>query len=306
MTRAGSVRLAAIEAGGTKFALVVGDDRGRIVDRHAVPTRDPVATLSEVASWFEARGTFAAVGIASFGPAEIDPASPRWGHILNTPKPGWAGCDIAGFFADRFGVPIGFDTDVNGAALGEYRLGAGFGKASLAYVTVGTGIGGGLVVGGKPLHGAGHPEMGHLFPRRSRQDHAYPGNCPIHGDCLEGLASGPAILARWHRSLSELPETHEAHALVADYLAQLCHTVFAITAAETIVLGGGVMKAPWLVQRVQERARLLDNGYWPGAARLSISSPVLRDDSGVIGALFLATHALNQGGEEAELTKLPK
>ena len=296
MSSTGTVRLAAIEAGGTKFALAVGDDRGRIVDRHSVPTRDTVATLSEVAAWFEARGPFAAIGIASFGPAGIDPASERWGHILNTPKPGWAGCDIAGFFADRFGVPIAFDTDVNGAALGEYRLGAGRGKVSLAYVTVGTGIGGGLVVAGEPLHGAGHPEMGHLFPRRSHQDHAYPGNCPIHGDCLEGLASGPAILARWRRSLSELPETHEAHALVADYLAQLCHTVLAITAAETIVLGGGVMKAPGLVQRVQERARLLDNGYWPGAARLSVTSPVLGDDAGVVGALFLAAQAQEQDG----------
>lgn len=124
MTSAGTVRLAAIEAGGTKFAIALGDARGRIVDRHTVPTRDPAATLSEVSSWFEARGTLAAIGIATFGPVDIDPASVRWGQILDTPKPGWAYCDIAGFFADRFGVPVGVDTDVNGAALGEYRLGA--------------------------------------------------------------------------------------------------------------------------------------------------------------------------------------
>lgn len=280
--------LGAVEAGGTKFVLAVGRSPSEIIARHEIPTLTPEQTLADAAQWFAGQGPLAALGIASFGPVELDRASPRWGHITNTPKPGWAQCDIAGQLARALNVPVGFDTDVNGAALAEARFGAGLGASSLAYVTIGTGIGGGLVVHGQPVHGAAHPEMGHLFPRRPSGDAEFGGVCPHHGDCLEGLASGPAIMARWGASLSELPPDHEAHGMVADYLAQLCHAIFAMTASEVIVLGGGVAKAPGLVERVGERAAQLGAGYLPGGARHRIVRPGLDDNSGLTGALLLA------------------
>ena len=230
MSSAGKPLLGGIEAGGTKFVFAVGHTPIEIVARHEIPTRDPETTLAQASEWFEGQGSISAIGIASFGPVDLDRSSPRWGHITNTPKPGWENCDLAGYFAERFGVPIGFDTDVNGAALAEYQNGAGTGASSLAYITVGTGIGGGLVLDGKAVHGAAHPEMGHIFPRRHVDDREFEGICPHHGDCLEGLASGPAIKARWGASLSELPADHIAHEIIADYLAQLAHSLIAMTA----------------------------------------------------------------------------
>ena len=213
-----------IEAGGTKFVLAVGHSPTEILARHALPTRAPEATLRQTEAWFREQGPLAALGIASFGPAVVDRADGSWGHIATTPKPGWSGCDLAGHFARAFDVPVGFDTDVNGAALAESAFGAGRELASLAYVTVGTGIGGGLVVDGRALHGAAHPEMGHLFPRRHPADGEFEGICPAHGDCLEGLACGPAILQRWGASLSDLPDDHEAHA-GSKVIAGICHTI---------------------------------------------------------------------------------
>lgn len=286
--------LGAVEAGGTKFVLAVGTASGNVLASHRLPTTTPAETLAAAANWFGAQPPLAAIGIGSFGPAVLDPASPRYGHITDTPKPGWSDCDIAGHFARRFGVPIGFDTDVNGAALGEYLHGAGKAGQSLAYVTVGTGIGGGLVIGGEPVHGAAHPEMGHLFPRRPAGDTSFAGICPFHGDCLEGLASGPAIKARWGASLDQLPAGHEAHAIVADYLAQLCHTLFALTAVETIVLGGGVSQAPGLVERVRRRSAELSAGYLPGGKRHAVVAPGLGQNAGIVGALVLAARAIAQ------------
>ena len=278
----------AIEAGGTKFVLATGQADGTIVARESIPTTDPETTMAQVLDWFARQPAIAALGIASFGPVELDPKSPKWGHITDTPKAGWSDCDLAGFFGSRLGVPVGFDTDVNGAALGEYRLGAGRGTSGMVYVTVGTGIGGGLIVNGNLVHGAGHPEMGHFFPRRGADDRDFEGNCPFHGDCLEGLANGPAIMARWGKTLSELPEDHEAHDLVAGYLAQLCHTLFACCAIERVILGGGVMKTPGLLTRVQKEAVTIGADYLPGRETQSIVSPELGDNAGIIGALLLA------------------
>ncbi|KLI64365.1 ROK family protein [Aurantiacibacter marinus] len=285
--------LAAIEAGGTKFVLAVGHASGAIAARHEIPTRTPEETLAEAASWIQSQGPVAAIGIAAFGPAQLDRNAADWGHILGTPKPGWTHCDIAGYFANRFEIPVGFDTDVNGAALGEYRLGAGRMTGGMAYITVGTGIGGGIIVNGEIVHGVSHPEMGHFYPRREASDRAFAGVCPYHGDCLEGLASGPAILARWGRNLSDLPDDHEAHGLVAGYLAQLCHTLFAFCAVECIVMGGGVMKTPGLLERVHASAQSLDNRYLPGGARHQIVSPKLGNDAGIVGALRLANASRN-------------
>ena len=291
MTETGQKLLGAIEAGGTKFVLAVGLSPSEITARHTIPTRDPATTLAQAAEWFEGQGNLGALGIASFGPVELDRTSPDWGHITNTPKPGWANCDIAGYFSERLGVPIGFDTDVNAAALAEYKYRPCKNATSLAYVTVGTGIGGGLVIDGQPVHGAAHPVMGHIFPQRHPADQRFSGICPHHGDCLEGLASGPAIKARWGESLSQLPSDHEAHEIVAAYLAQLCHTLIAISAVELVVLGGGVMKTNRLLELINARVSELGASYFPGQSKHRIVAPSLGDDAGIIGALTLARTA---------------
>lgn len=280
--------LGGIEAGGTKFVLVVGSSPDTIVASCTLPTRDPVGTLAEAAEWFAAKGVLDALGIASFGPLQLDQASPRYGFITNTPKPGWADCDIVGFFAERLGIPIGFDTDVSAAALAEYAVAENEGCRSLAYLTVGTGIGGGLVLDGQPLHGTAHPEMGHILPRRHPADFEFPGICPHHGDCLEGLAAGPAIKARWGASLSELPPDHEAHAVIADYVAQACHMLFAALAVERVVIGGGVGKTPGLVERIAARTREIGAGYLPGTPRHRVVPAWWGDRAGSVGALMLA------------------
>lgn len=283
--------LGAIEAGGTKFVLAIGPAPDAITARQTIPTRDPATTLAEAAAWFAAQGRVTALGIGSFGPVELNRGSGHWGFITNTPKAGWADCDIAGFFAGSLGVPVGFDTDVNAAALAEYRAAQGEGCRSLAYLTIGTGIGGGLVLDGQPVHGIAHPEMGHIYPRRSAEDRDFPGICPHHGDCLEGLASGPAIHARWGASLSQLAPDHPAHAIIADYVAQACHTLFASLAVERVVIGGGVAKTAGLVERIAARTAELGAGYLPGAARHRVQSPHHGDDAGITGALMLAEAA---------------
>jgi len=283
--------LGAIEAGGTKFVLAVGPSPDRITARHTIPTRDPATTLAEAAEWLAGQGGITGLGIGSFGPVELDRTSPRWGFITTTPKPGWADCDIAGYFGGVLGVPVGFDTDVNAAALAEHAASGSVG-GSLAYLTVGTGIGGGLVLDGQPVHGIAHPEVGHIYPRRHPDDRDFPGTCPSHGDCLEGLASGPAIMARWGTSLSHLPTDHPGHAIIADYIAQACHMLFASVAVEEVVVGGGVANTPGLVERVAQRARELDAGYLPGTARHRVIRPRLGSDAGITGAMMLAQRAL--------------
>lgn len=283
--------LGAIEAGGTKFVLAIGPSPECIAQRHVLPTSDPVETLVAAALWFEQFGAIAALGIGSFGPIDLDPASQGWGRITDTPKPGWANCDIAGFFRHRLSTPVGLDTDVNAAALAEYRSFEQNGCRSLAYLTVGTGIGGGVVLDGKIIHGIAHPEMGHVLPRRHTLDPDFPGICAHHGDCLEGLASGPAIMARWGESLSNLPPGHEAHTIIADYLAQMCHTLFATTAVERVIIGGGVSKTKGLVERVATDAERIAAGYLPGGFRHRVSRPSHGDDAGIIGALMLAQAA---------------
>jgi fructokinase len=281
--------LGGIEAGGTKFVLAVGTAPDRILARHSIATRDPAATLAEAAEWFAGRG-LRALGIGSFGPVELDRTSPKWGFITATPKPGWADCDIAGQLGQSLGVPVGFDTDVNAAALAEHAAG-GRSDGNLAYLTIGTGIGGGLVLDGRPVHGIAHPEMGHIYPRRHPEDADFAGICPAHGDCLEGLACGPAIIARWGKSLSELPADHPGHAIIADYIAQACHTLFASAAVEEVVIGGGVAQTPGLVEKVAARACALDAGYLPGGTRHAIIRPRLGTDSGITGAMMLAAAA---------------
>lgn len=280
-----------IEAGGTKCVLGVATGPEAVLRTARVPTTSPDQTIGAALDFFRAAaadfGAFAAFGIASFGPVELDLRSPGWGRIGDTPKPGWSGADMAGPFERAFGCPVGFDTDVNGAILAEHLWGAAQGADVAVYVTVGTGIGGGAIVAGRPVHGLRHPEMGHMLPRRHPDDLDFAGICPFHGDCLEGLASGPAILARWGMSLSELPPGHPGPAIIADYLAQLVVAQQAILSPRRIVFGGGVLATPGLLDRVRARARALGSGYFGDDSGL-IVAPGLGERAGLLGALALA------------------
>lgn len=285
-----------IEAGGTKFVLGVIADKDSILSTQVIPTRAPEDTLHAALAYFtEAAGrlgAFTAFGIASFGPLALDRSSPNWGHVTATPKPGWNNADLAGPFAVAFHCPIGFDTDVNGAALAEHLWGAAAGADVAIYVTVGTGIGGGAVIEGRPVHGLQHPEMGHMLPRRHPADRAFAGSCPFHGDCLEGLASGTAIRARWGCSLSDLPADHAGHEIVAHYLAQLVIAQQAMLSPRRIILGGGVMATMGLIERVRAETIRLSGGYFAlePIDRL-IQPPALGDQAGLLGALALAQAA---------------
>lgn len=281
----------AIEAGGTKFVIAVGHSPQEIVARHVIPTTQPEETFAAVRAWFDAHGPLSAIGIASFGPVELDRSAPNWGYITDTTKVGWRDSNFAQMLSDHYGIPVGFDTDVNGAGLGESLYGAGQGIGAIVYLTVGTGIGGGLIINGVPVSGAGHPEMGHAYPRRDSGDQDFAGHCIYHGDCMEGLASGPAIFARWGATLSDLPQSHVAHELVASYIAQLCYGLFALTSVERIILGGGVMQTPGLLERVQERTKAIGGNYLPGRDRQDIVRPGLGDNAGITGALILAERA---------------
>lgn len=294
----GAPLFAGVEAGGTKFLCGIGSAAGGSLDTLTIATRDPDATLAEIGAFFARHGRVAALGIGSFGPLDLAPDSKSYGHILRTPKPGWEGTDLLGRLRDMLGVPAAIDTDVNAAAVAEAR--AADGARDLAYITVGTGIGVGLVVAGRPVHGIGHPEAGHIMPRRHRAHQGFAGICPFHGDCLEGLASGPAIIAAWGAPLSGLAQDHVAWEIVADYLAQLCATLFLATAPDRIVLGGGVMAHHRLMAPIRERTRVLLGGYVRGLTEATelerrITTPRCAEPSGLIGAYMLAEQALASG-----------
>lgn len=281
-------KIALVEAGGTKFIVGVGDTSRQIHARTRIATTRPEDTIPAAVEWLRARGDdYVAVGIASFGPLDLDRASPTWGHITRTAKPHWSGADIAGPFARAFGCAVAIDTDVNGAALAEWRWGAGQGAATVLYLTVGTGIGGGAVVGGRLVHGLSHPEMGHIRMPRHPADADFPGHCPFHGDCLEGLAAGPSIIARWGVSLSDLSADHPAHDIIAWYLAQASQTFRAVLDPARIILGGGVMSTPGLLDRVRAHVGSLWGGYFPGNPDDIIVPPALGPDTGLLGALAL-------------------
>ncbi len=281
-------RYGLVEAGGTKFVLGVAHSKDELLATHRIPTTTPAQTIGAMCDWFREQGPLTAIGIASFGPLDLDPASPGWGHITATTKPHWSNTDIAGPLKSVCGCPVIIDTDVNGAALAEYRWGAAQGQTSMLYFTVGTGIGGGAIVDGRKLQGLSHPEMGHIRVPRHPDDAGFTGICPFHGDCLEGLASGPAIIARWGSSLSKLPVDHPAHDIIAWYLAQTMVTVQAFFEPGRIVLGGGVMGTPGLLERIVKMAETLSSDYFSGKAPDVITRPSLGDQAGLLGALALA------------------
>lgn len=284
-----------VEAGGTKFVLGVAHGPDEVIATTRIPTTTPDETIPAMVEWLARHGGLAAVGVATFGPVEVDRASPQWGHILATPKAGWSNTDLVGPLVRRLRCPVGLDTDVTAAALAEYRWGAGQGQPSVLYFTIGTGVGGGAVVGGQPLHGVSHPEMGHIRLPLHPADAAsgFAGVCPFHGTCLEGLASGPAVKARYGVSLSELPADHLGHEVVAWYLAQAVTTAQAMFEPGRIVLGGGVMGTPGLIERVRAEAERLGRGYFRGKAAEIVVLPGLGDRSGLLGALALAEAALS-------------
>lgn len=292
-----SARFGAIELGGTKCVAAIGDADAHIVAETRLPTTSVGATLGSLVTFFEAQraalGALEAIGIGSFGPLDLDPSSPRHGWITTTPKAGWADTDVAGLFREALGVPVAIDTDVNAAALGEWRHGAARGADVVVYVTVGTGIGGGVLVGGQPLHGLVHPEIGHLRVPHDRQVDPFAGVCPYHGDCLEGLASGPAMAARWGQPAETLPAGHDAWRLEARYLALALQNVVCTLSPQRIVLGGGVMDHAPLLAEVREQLGALLNGYVQAPAILHamdqyVVAPGLGSRAGLVGALELA------------------
>lgn len=291
---------AAIEAGGTKVMCGLGYAHDRIVESTRIRTQDPATTLEECLKFFrrgfERHGAASAMGIAAFGALDPRPDSGRYGWITETPKDGWRNTDFAGVFSREFGIPVGFDTDVNAAALAEYRYGERGECRTLVYFTVGTGIGAGAVADGQLVHGRMHPEMGHYRPPRASGDESFAGICRYHGDCLEGLACGPAIRERWGIDAEALPADHPAWVVEAHYLAHAVVTATALLAPDRIVLGGGVMHAPGLLGLVKEQAQREMAGYfsptWNGASIADyIRLPELGDNAGLAGAIALAEAA---------------
>jgi fructokinase len=287
----------AIEGGGTKFVCAVGTGPEDL-ETVQFPTTSPEATTQAAIDFFRERaaGALQAVGIASFGPIDLHPESPTYGYITSTPKAGWRNFDFAGTIARGLKVPVGFDTDVNGSALGEARWGAAQGLSDFVYLTVGTGIGGGAMVHGQILHGLMHPEMGHIRIPHDRSRDPYLGGCPYHGDCLEGLASGPAMEARWGVNGRDLPVEHPAWELEAHYLALGLATWVCTLSPQRIVLGGGVMQQAHLFPLIREDLARILNGYIQVAEvterrECFVAPPKLGSRSGVLGALALAQQA---------------
>ena len=282
-----------IEAGGTKFRCAVAETPGHFLAEAAFPTTTPAQTLSAIKTFFDAavavHGKLRAVGVGSFGPLDLDPASPTHGSIVRTPKPHWSGFPLKAELADRLGCPVTLDTDVNASGLAEALLGAGAGRKSLAYITVGTGIGGALILDRRPLHGFAHPEMGHIRPRRDPAD-TFAGICPFHGDCLEGLASGAAIFARAGCHLADIPAGDPIWTFLPDYLGQLCTTLLLAAAPNRIVLGGGVMSSnPALFPPIRYAVGTqLAHYCGPLALDEIIVPPGLADHAGLVGGLLLA------------------
>jgi fructokinase len=285
--------LGGIEAGGTKFVCAVGDENGTIVDQIRIPTTLPEETIQKVIEFFK-QYDIKAMGIGSFGPIDVNPKSPTYGNITSTPKPGWRDFPFVPALKAAFSIPIGFHTDVNVAALGEATLGAAKGLDSCLYITVGTGIGAGAIIQGQLLQGLSHPEMGHILVRRHPND-PYQGKCPYHHDCLEGLASGPAIEDRWGEKGENLVNKEEVWDLEGYYIAQALMQYILILSPKKIILGGGVPHQQKVFTSIYKYLNVLMQQY-VSLPKLSeyIVSPGLGDAAGITGALILANRTLKE------------
>lgn len=287
------MKLGAIEAGGTKFVVAVGNEEGEVLKRHAFPTTTPQETLENIFRFFDGEN-IEALGLGCFGPIDPDLKSETYGYITTTPKPGWGHFNIVGALQEHYpGLPIGFDTDVNGACLGEAYFGAAKGLDSALYLTIGTGIGGGAIVEGNLVHGLLHPEMGHMYLEQREDDH-YKGKCPYHGTCFEGLAAGPAVEERWGVKGKDLPVDHPAWDLEAWYIAQALAIYVLTLSPKKIILGGGIMHQSQLFPMIEKYLQERLNGYIQkdeiitDAIKDYIVWPALGDNAGVCGALALA------------------
>ena len=290
------MRLGALEAGGTKMVCAIGNEKGQIFERITLPTKAPDITMPEIVEWFRTR-EINALGIGCFGPINLETSSPSYGHIMTTPKVFWQGFDIVGYFKraiktpDGHRLPIGFDTDVNAACLGEATFGAAKDVDSSIYITVGTGVGVGIITKNQLHHGMLHHEAGHMLIEREKDDN-YTGICSYHRtpySCLEGLASGPAIEARWGERPENLAGNHNVWELEAHYLAQALTNYILILSPKRIILGGGVMKQSSLYPMIREKTYELLNNYIPlPPAEEYIVPPGLGDDQGILGAIQLA------------------
>lgn len=282
-----------IDAGGTTFKCGVADESGTIIEKLRVPVTTPEETLQGCSDFFKAAARetpLRKLGIASFGPIDVDPTSEAYGTILTTPKPKWSGTNLKAYFDGSLGVQTVIDTDVNGALLAEMTFGAAKGAGSSAYITIGTGIGAGLFANGGVLGRPSHPEFGHIPLRRHPEDRDFEGVCPFHGDCLEGLASVTAMRGRWGEP-KLLQAEHDGWPIIAHYLAQACRVLTLTLRLDKIVLGGGLMLAPHLLKLVQEDYNHQMAGYLGEQAASGaqlIATPALGDDAGLIGALYLA------------------
>lgn len=294
--------IGAIEAGGTKFIAALAQSDGTILARARLDTRHPDETLPALADFFRQataeHGPVGGFGVASFGPIDVDPASPAYGTFTTTPKPGWSGARFQDALG-AFGAPVVVDTDVNGAAIGEWLAGAGVAARTLAYTTIGTGVGVGVIRDGRPLMGFSHYEGGHIRPRRDLAQDPFEGWCPYHGDCLEGLVAGPAIIKRWGTSLDQLADQPGAIELIAGYLAHLAETLVLLHMPDRLIFGGGVMKAPGLIEAVRRATEARLNGYirhprLDAGLDSYIVTPGLGDDAGITGAIELGRLALGQ------------
>ncbi|MCD7894043.1 MAG: ROK family protein [Erysipelotrichaceae bacterium] len=287
------MKLGAIEAGGTKFVVAIGNENGEVLERASFPTTSPDETMKETIAFFKDKNV-EAIGLGCFGPIDPDKNSPTYGYITTTPKPGWANYNIVGVLAEAFpDTPIGFDTDVNGACLGEAYFGAAKGLDSALYLTIGTGIGGGAIVEGNLVHGLLHPETGHML-MNVREDDPYKGKCPYHGTCFEGMAAGPAIEERWGKKGSELPADHPAWDLEAWYIAQALAIYVLTLSPKKIILGGGVMHQKQLFPQIHKYLQERLNGYiqkeeiTTDKIKDYVVYPGLGDNAGICGALALA------------------
>ncbi len=284
------MRLGALEAGGTKMVCAIGDETGRIFEQVSIPTQTPDVMMPKLIEYFKERGV-EALGVACFGPIELDRNSPQYGCITSTPKLAWRNYNIVGGLADALQCPIGFDTDVNGSVLGEVTFGQAKGKNCVIYLTIGTGVGGGIYIDGRLLHGMVHPEAGHVLIRK-RSDDTYEGKCPYHKTCLEGMAAGPAIEERWGRKAAELADRTEVWDLEADYIAQALTGYILTLSPEMIILGGGVMHQEQLFPLIRQKVTQLLGGYVQAEELEDMERYIvpasLHDDQGIMGCLELA------------------
>jgi fructokinase len=287
-----------VEAGGTKFVCIVAGGPGDIREEVRFPTTTPEETLSRTINFFlkymeNYNEKIDAIGVACFGPVDLDRSSPTYGYITSTPKPGWANTDVVSRLEKALNVPVAFDTDVNGAAVGEGKWGAAQGLSNFIYLTIGTGVGGGAVVEGKPLHGLVHPEMGHIMMTQDKEKDPFEGYCPFHGTCFEGMCSGPAMKARWGQPAETLGVDHPAWELEADYIAEALHSYVVVLSPQRIILGGGVMQQEHMFPMIRAKLKASLNEYIQSPAILGdidsyIVPPGLGNRAGVLGALALA------------------